>query len=85
MRNLPREREMRASEAPETKQGRREWMATDFPDLLRLGCNSSILFMGKFSYDHTMCYLVLKLDEYISFVGIIFQDTRPRILYFHPS
>ena len=48
MRNLPREREMRASEAPETKQGRREWMATDFPDLLRLGCNSSILFMGNF-------------------------------------
>lgn len=46
MKNLPRERD--ESRCSETKQGQREWMADDFPDLLRLECNSSILFMGNF-------------------------------------
>lgn len=48
MKNLPKKGKMGAGVPPGTKQGQEQWMADDFPDLLRLDYNSSILFMGNF-------------------------------------
>lgn len=58
----------------ETEQKQSNWMADDFPNPLRLGCNSSIFFMGNFL---VTTYYILKFYECIFFS--LFQLNSPKV------
>lgn len=56
----------------------REWMSDDFPDPLRLGCNSSILFMGNFPVTAQCIPLFLSYMNVSLLLLLFFNQICPR-------